>query len=266
LVLAAALVFLYAPIIMVVVNSVNGDVNLVSWGGFTGHWYQQAFSDPQVRGPFQTSVIIAVVGTAISLALAVSAGLWWRSATRRLRLVLNGVTAMRIVLPEVVIAVGMFLFFKRAGLPLGMFAVIAGHVVFLSAYATVIVQARLSSMDVTLEEAASDLGARPWRVFRRVTLPLLMPAILAAALLCLVFSFDDVITTLFLGGTSVNTLPLLLFGLIRFNVTPEVNAIGSGVMLVTSITFVCAILVSRLGSFRIVSVLGGSRGGEAGLG
>ncbi|MGH2903651.1 MAG: ABC transporter permease [Solirubrobacteraceae bacterium] len=256
-----ALCFLYVPILMVIVNSVNGDRALVSWGGFTTRWYHQAVTDPQVRGPFVTSIEIALISTALSLVLAVSAGLWWRGASPRQRAVLNGLTGMRIMLPEVVTAVAMFLFFKKTGLALGTTAVIVGHVVFNSAYATVIIQARLSTMDMTLEEAASDLGARPWRAFRRVTLPMLAPAILVAALLALIFSFDDVITSLFLAGAQTETLPLLLFGLIRFQVTPEVNAIGSGVMLITAVTFMLAVLASRFGSARIATMIG--FGGES---
>lgn len=259
-VLVLALAFLYAPIVMVVVNSVNADKALVRWGGFSSHWYQEAVSDPQVTGAFKTSILIALVATAFSIALAVSAGLWWRGASPRVRMILDAVNGMRIMLPEIVTAVGMFLFFKTTNLPLGTDAVIIGHVVFNSAYATVIIQARLRTMDVTLEQAAADLGATPWRAFRRVTLAMLMPAILVASLLSLVFSFDDVVTSLFMAGPQTQTLPLLLLGMIRFQVTPEVNAIGAGVMLLMSVTFLLAVVASRFGSSRLTSAMGVSNG------
>jgi ABC-type spermidine/putrescine transport system permease subunit II len=169
---------------------------------------------------------------------------------------LEASTYMRIVLPEVVAAVGLFLLFRRLHVPLGMWTIAAGHVVFNSAYATIIIQARIATLTTTLEEAADDLGASPWRAFRRVTLPLLRPAIVVAALLIFTFSFDDVVTSAFLSGDDV-TLPVLIFGLMRFHVTPEVNAIGAGVMVITLVTFT---LATVLVGFRAgTSMLAGAR-------
>jgi ABC-type spermidine/putrescine transport system permease subunit II len=137
-----------------------------------------------------------------------------------------------------------------------MWTVVVGHVVFNSAYATIVIQARMATLSPTLEEAAADLGATPWRTFWRVTLPLLRPAIVVAGLLAFTFSFDNVITSAFLGGDQA-TLPVLVFGLMRFHVTPAVNAIAAGVMLITLVTFVLAIAVIglRLGT----ALVAGSR-------
>ena len=246
---ALVFVFLYLPIVIVVINSFNADEALIGWGGFTTHWYSQAFHDSRVRDDFVTSVEVAVISTAISLVIAVSAGLWWRRASGRARRVLDATTYMRIVLPEVVLALALFLILTRYQVALGVPTIVAGHVVFNSAYATLIIQARLATMNEVLEEAASDLGASRWRVFRRVTLPQLMPAIVVAALLILSFSFDDVVTSLFLGGANAETLPVLLLGLIRLHVTPEVNAIASGVTIITLITFsLAAAIVSLRGA------------------
>ena len=128
-----------------------------------------------------------------------------------------------------------------------------GHVVFNSAYATVVIQARMATLTDTLEQAAADLGATPWRVFRRVTLPLILPGGRSSpALLIFSFSFDDVVTSLFLGGTDVETLPVLLLGLIRLHVTPEVNAIGVLVMLTTTglLAFAAALTTRARGGRR----------------
>jgi ABC-type spermidine/putrescine transport system permease subunit II len=202
-----------------------------------------------VRDDFVTSVEVALISTAISLVIAVSAGLWWRRASSRARKVLDATTYMRIVLPEVVMALALFLILTRYQVALGVPTIVAGHVVFNSAYATLIIQARLATMNEVLEEAASDLGASRWRVFRRVTLPQLMPAVTVAALLVLSFSFDDVVTSLFLGGANAETLPVLLLGLIRLHVTPEVNAIASGVTIITLVTFsLAAAIVSLRGA------------------
>jgi ABC-type spermidine/putrescine transport system permease subunit II len=239
-------VFLYLPIAIVVLNSFNADEALIGWGGFTTRWYGQAFHDSRVRHDFATSLEVALISTAISLVIAVSAGLWWRRASARARRVLDSTTYMRIVLPEVVLALALFLILTRYEVSLGVPTIVMGHVVFNSAYATLIIQARLATMDDVLEEAAFDLGASRWRVFRRVTLPLLMPAIVVAALLILSFSFDDVVTSLFLGGANAETLPVLLLGLIRLHVTPEVNAIATGVTTITLITFALAALIVSL--------------------
>lgn len=237
---AVVLVCLYAPIVVVVIFSVNKEPALISWTGFTTKWYSQAFGSSEVRQDLLTSLEVAAIATAISLAIAISAGLWARGASARSRRFMDGLTYSRIVLPEVVFALGLFVLFHKLGIALGVGAIVLGHVVFLSAYATIIIQARLATLGYGLEQAATDLGANRWRVFRRVTLPLLMPAIIVATVLAVSFSFDDVITSQFLGGTSAQTLPVLLLGMIRLHVTPKVNAIGVGLMIITLATFATA--------------------------
>jgi ABC-type spermidine/putrescine transport system permease subunit II len=260
-VIFTALVFvcLYAPIVLVIVFSVNKDAALLHWEGFTFKWYSEAFHDEQVRRNLWISVQVAVVSTVISLVLAVTAGLWYRQASPRARQLFDGMTYMRIVLPEVVFALGLFALFDLVDIGLGKGAIVLGHVVFLSAYATIIIQARFATMSGTLEEAAADLGANRWRVFRRVTLPLLAPAVIVAGLLTLTFSLDDVITSQFLGGTDAQTLPVLVLGKLRLHVTPEVNAIGAGLMFMTLVTFAIAGLIAMLRPTGAGGVLGMGR-------
>ncbi len=244
------LLFLYAPIGVVIANSFNADTSLTSWGGFTSKWWSGAFQDGRVRDAAVMSLEIAALSTAISIVIAVCAGLWSRGASSRTRQLLDAGTYMRIVLPEVVAALALFVLFRRMELELGVWAVVVGHVVFNSAYATIVIQARLATMPAVYEDAAADLGARPRRVFRRVTLPLLAPAIGVAALLAFTFSLDNVITSLFLNGGNAETIPVLLFGKARFHITPELNAIGAGVMLITTLAFVMAVVVGRFGMGR----------------
>jgi len=259
LVAMVVLAFLYLPIVVVVANAFNADRTLTHWGGLTTHWFSVAFSDSATWSALWASVRIALASTAVSLLIAVPAGLWARRATLRGRAVLDTTTYVRIILPEIVAAVGLFLLFRRFDLGLGMWTVVAGHVVFNSAYATIVIQARMATLSTTLEEAAADLGATPWRAFRRVTLPLLRPAIIVAGLLAFTFSFDNVITSAFLGGDQA-TLPVMVFGLMRFHVTPAVNAIAAGVMLITLVTFVLATAVVGLRSSA--SLITGSRAPE----
>jgi ABC-type spermidine/putrescine transport system permease subunit II len=241
---ALVMICLYAPIVIVLIYSVNKDPLLIHWQGFTTKWYSQAFSDPQVRRDLLTSLEVAALSTVISLVIAVCAGLWARNASPRARRIFDGLTYSRIVLPEVVFALGLLVLFNKLHIAFGVGAIVLGHVVFNSAYATVIIQARLASLSTSLEEAAADLGANRWRVFRRVTLPLLMPAVIVAALLIVSFSFDDVITSQFLGGDNAEPVSVLLLGMIHLHVTPEVNAIGSALMLITLVTFATAGLIT----------------------
>jgi spermidine/putrescine transport system permease protein len=246
LVTVLVMVFLYAPIVTVLVFSVDKDPLLIKWRGFTTHWYSVAFHDSQVRSDLLTSVEVAALSTALSVAIAICAGLWARRASPRARRIFDALTYARIVLPEVVFALGLVVLMSKLGIASGVLAIVLGHVVFNSAYATIIIQARLATLSGTLEEAAADLGANRWRVFRRVTLPLLMPAVIVAVLLTVSFSFDDVIVSQFLGGNSAETIPVLLLGMIRLHVTPEVNAIGAGLMLITLVSFTLAGMVTML--------------------
>jgi ABC-type spermidine/putrescine transport system permease subunit II len=228
----------------VIVYSVNKDPLLIHWEGFTTHWYVQAFNDPQVRQDVVTTLEVAGLSTVISLFIAVTAALWARRASHRSRRVFDGLTYSRIVLPEVVFALGLLVLLGKLHIPFGVGAIVLGHVVFNSAYATVIIQARLAALNPTLEEAAADLGANRWRVFRRITMPLLLPAVIVAGLLIISFSFDDVIVSQFLGGSNAQPVSVLILGMIHLHVTPEVNAIGSGLMMITLLTFATAGLIT----------------------
>ncbi len=241
--------FMWLPIVVVVVNSVNADPTLVHWGGFTSTWLRQAVSDPQVRTGLATSLQVGLATTTLSVFAALTGVLWWRHASPLGRRIFDISVYVRLVLPAVVSATALFLIFTRVGVQLGLPSVVIGQSVWDSAFATVILQARMRILDPAVEEAAADLGAKPASVFFRVTLPGLVPGILAAAVLAFSLSFDDVVTAFFLAGSRVTTLPLLIFGLIRFNVSPEVNAIGSFVtVLLIAITFVFIWIMGHSGS------------------
>ena len=248
--------YLWIPILAVAVNSFNRSSLMASWGGSTAHWYSLAFHDPTVRTGLMTTLEIALGSTVLSLIIAVSGSLWWRRAPARARAIYDALVYARIVLPEVVFATALFFLFLKVHFPLGILAIIVGHSVWNSAYAAVIIQARLVGLDPAIEEAAADLGATPWRAFRRVTLAALLPAIIAAGLLTFTFSFDDVVTSYFLGGSSASPLPIVLFGMIRFRITPEINAIGVMVMLFT-VTLMCA-------AVAIFAIMGGAGRGRRG--
>ncbi len=230
---ALVIAFLWIPLVAVIIGSFDSNSLLTGWSGATTHWFGQALSDSNVRAGFETTLIIAVLSALLSLIVAVSGGLWWRHAPRRARAFYDGLVYARIVVPEVVFASALFFLFLKIHFALGLPAIVIGHAVLNSAYSTLIIQARLVGLDPALEEAAADLGATPWRTFRRVTLINLMPAIIAAGLLAFTFSLDDVVTSYFLQGTSQSPLPIVLLGMIRFRITPEINAVGVFVMFLT---------------------------------
>ena len=244
----AVLSFLWAPLVMTAVNALNRDDLLTSWGGATLHWFREAVANPDARSGLAATLKIAVGSSLASVVIAVSGALWWRGATTRGRRAFDVLTYMRIIMPEVVFAVGLFLLFTKIGVPLGALAVVAGHTVWNSAYATLIVQSRVITLDPIFEDAAADLGATPVGVFWRVTLPTLLPAVAAAGLLAFTFSFDDLVTSFYMSGTRIETLPVVLLSMIRFRISPEINAIGIAVM-ATTITSLCLLyfLLSRGG-------------------
>lgn len=241
--------FLFLPILDVVVNSFNKDASMVGWGGFTIGWYRTAWGDSVVRNGALNSIIIAFISAGASAILGTAAAMAINRSRRITRAAIIGMTYARIVVPELVLALALLILLARVGFPLGIWSMALGHTVFNSAYITVIVQARLVGRDPSVDEAARDLGAPPRRVFRRVTLPDILPAIVAGSLLAFTFSLDDAVTSFFLSG-SQNTLPLVILSLVRFQVTPTVNAIGTAMMLVTFVAMGAFLFVNLRWSNR----------------
>jgi spermidine/putrescine transport system permease protein len=227
-------VFLFAPIILVVVNSFNKDIYSLHWKGFTLHWYSQAWGNPTVVSAAETSLIIAVIVTVVATSIGTASALALERCGPVMRRLIKITIYGRLVIPELVLAIALLIVLTRLKFPLGTETIIIGHIVFDTAYVTLIVGARLAARDPATEEAARDLGATRFRAFRRVTLPEIMPAVIAAALLAFTFSLDDVVTSYFLSG-STNTLPLVILSFIRFNVSPVVNALGTSLLVVNSI-------------------------------
>jgi ABC-type spermidine/putrescine transport system permease subunit II len=248
IILIVVLAFLYLPILSVMRDSLNKDPTLTTWGGATLHWFTVMWDDGEFRSDIGTSALVAVLATAASVAVALLTVLGSARLSRGAQTAFSMLTYARLMLPEVVSAVGLFLLFKKLDIGLGLFPVVIGHTVFCSAYATVVIHARYAGVSARFAEAAADLGAGPWRTFRKVTVPLLAPAITVAALLSFTFSFDDVVCSTFLSGTSVETLPMLIIGMIRRGITPEVNAIAVTVMVVTLVTLVLLALAANVRS------------------
>ncbi len=254
--LGLILLFLYAPLARVGVNSVNTNEVGTSFDGFTLDWYQAAWNDVTVRDSLQVSILLAVIAAAFSTSIALGVVIGTQAGPPRLRSIARALTAGRVLLPEVVIAAGIAIMLPLFGIRLGLLALVIGHVVFQTAFAIVLIQSRAAGRDPRLEDAAADLGASRLRVLRTVVIPDLAPGIWAAALLTFLFSFDDVVLSRLLSSPDTPTLPVTVLSLINRRISPEIDAIGTVVMGVGLVAFVCAALIGR-GSLAIA--LSGAR-------
>lgn len=224
---ALALAFLHAPLLVLIAFSFNAG-RFTVWEGFSMHWYRAAFADTQLSEGLINSLIIAIVAAPLSTIVGTLAayGMWKRQAP-----ILAGTLYLSLVTPEIVTGVSLLALFqwlfRFLRLPLGLHTVIVAHIAFSIAYVAIVISARLRTYDRSLEEAAMDLGATEWTAFLRVTLPVIAPAIAAAALLSLVVSFDDYVITSLVAGVDSETLPMVIYAMARRGVSPVVNAVSA---------------------------------------
>jgi spermidine/putrescine transport system permease protein len=245
----AAFVILYLPIVTLVIFSFNNSNSVAIWGGFSLHWYGDAWANDDVKAATVRSLIIGVSAAVLSTTLATLAAL---GTTRRQAF--KGQTFIYVMInqplmvPEIVTAVALLIFFgilKVATGYQGLGYLIAAHTAFCIPFAYLPIRARLESMDLSLETAAADLYASPWQTFRRVTLPLLAPGIMAGAMLAFVISLDDVVITEFVKSGGQDTLPTYMLGQLRRAFTPEVNAISTMLLGVTVVMLTAFFLLTR---------------------
>jgi len=225
--------FLYLPIAVLVLFSFNASRLSATWQGFTLKWYAALAEDRALLAATWNSLLVAVVSTVLATGLGVAVALGLERLGSRSRRVIEGAMLLPLVVPEIMMGVALMLFFVLIKLPLGLPTVIIGHTAFNLPLVMVIVRARLGKLDPRLEEAASDLGATPWQVFRRVTFPLLRPAVVGAALMAFTVSLDDFIVTFFTAGPGSTTLPLKVYSMIKSGVSPEINALSAILVLVS---------------------------------
>jgi spermidine/putrescine transport system permease protein len=224
---ALVYLFLYAPIAILVAFSFNASRQTASWSGFTLDWYRQLLGDPSLFRAVRTSLTVASAATAAAVLLGTPAALALARHDFRGRRATQALLYLPVIIPEVVLGAALVTFFGAVGLRLSIATVVIAHVVFSVSYVAIVVRARLAGLDPALEEAARDLGAGPFETFRRVTLPLALPGILAAALLVFTLSIDDYVITSFVAGVGATTLPLHIYSMLKVGVTPEVNAVST---------------------------------------
>jgi putrescine transport system permease protein len=242
--LALGLVFLYVPIVSMIVFSFNNSRLVTVWDAArspTLKWYGVLLHNEQILSAAWLSIRIALTAASVAVVLGTLAGVaLTRFGAWRGRMLLAGMVTAPIVMPEVITGLSLLLLFvalgQLIGWPKGVGAVTIAlaHITFCMAYVTVVVQSRLAGFDESLEEAAMDLGARPLKVFLRVTLPLILPAIASGWLLAFTLSWDDLVITQFVAGPGSSTLPMVVFSKVRFGVTPDVNALATILVLLVA--------------------------------
>jgi len=240
--LAAAVgyAFLYIPLVIVVVYSFNNSRLNAEWVGFTLDWYDKLLHNEEMLAAAGNSLLIALVASLVSTALGTMAGV----AMYRYQLRLLPVLVLTpIAIPEILMGVALLIFFVLLNITLGLVSVALAHIAFCVGFVAIVVRSRLAGMDESLTEAARDCGATPVEAFRYVTLPLIMPGVIAGALMAFTLSIDDFVITFFTAGAGTVTLPLQIYSMIKIAVTPEVNAVSTLLML---LTLALIIIASRL--------------------
>ncbi|MCP4430100.1 MAG: ABC transporter permease [Gammaproteobacteria bacterium] len=233
-------IFLYLPIVVLIFYSFNANRMVMNWGGFGVDWYIKAFQNEDIQKAVWNSLIVATVSTIFATAIAtIGALVLARGGNFRGKTISLGLITLPLMVPEIVTAVAVLIFFSAIGLNWGLGNVIIAHVTFCIPFAFMPIRARLEGMDTSLEQAARDLYASELETFRYVTVPLLMPGIVAGAMLAFVISMDDFIITLMVGGAGSTTLPVYIYSMIRRGLTPEINAVST-VLLLVSIGIVSA--------------------------
>jgi spermidine/putrescine transport system permease protein len=233
--------FLYIPLAIVVAYSFNDSRLNAEWVGFTLGWYDKLFHNEEMLAAAGNSLMIALVASLVSTLLGTMAGV----AMYRYRMrILPVLVLAPIAIPEILMGVSLLIFFVLLNFTLGLVSVALAHIAFCIGFVAIVVRSRLAGMDESLTEAARDCGASPWQAFRHVTLPLIMPGVIAGALMAFTLSIDDFVITFFTAGAGTVTLPLQIYSMIKIAVTPEVNAVSTLLMVLTLVLIVIASKVS----------------------
>jgi spermidine/putrescine transport system permease protein len=223
--------FLFSPIVLLVVFSFNDSRFPTHLTGFTLDWYVKLFGNYAMGQALKNSLIVTVTSTAIATVIGTMVAVAMERYGFRAKTALDGVLFLPIIIPDIAMAIMLLAFFVLVGMQLGLTTIIIAHVAFNISFVAVIVRARMASIDPDLAEAARDLYANEWKEFWQVTFPQLVPGILAGALFAFTLSFDDYVITFFTSGPGSTTLPIRIYGMVRRGITPETNAVSSLMLL-----------------------------------
>ncbi|MGI9196243.1 MAG: ABC transporter permease [Candidatus Nanopelagicales bacterium] len=238
-------VFLYIPLVFVVGYSFNANRVVTVWKGFSLSWYADVLTNNDIQRALMNSLRVAVVATILSVLFATGLAIGLLRMARAGRTFAWSLIMAPLVIPEIVFAIGTLALFVQVRFPLGVDAITLAHTAFCIPFALLPIRARLRSVDLSVYEAAADLGANEWTIFRRITLPLLMPGVISGALLAFIISLDDFLVSYFLAGPGGTTLPVYIFGMIRNAITPGVNALSTLLLLVSLVIVTVSYVITR---------------------
>lgn len=236
--------FLYAPIVILVIYSFNSSRYAI-WEGFSWKWYEILLRDQLILRSLKNTLIVALGATVASTVVGTIAALGMQRFEFRGKGVVDGLFYLPVIIPEIVMAASLVIFFGFIQFKLGLTTVILAHIAFCMSYVIIVVRARLEGFDRTLEEASMDLGANEVQTFFRVTLPVIAPGIISGALLAFTISIDDYIITSFVAGVGSTTLPLQIYSMVKTKVTPEINAISTLLLVPTILLIVISDRLQR---------------------
>jgi putrescine transport system permease protein len=243
--LALGLAFLYAPIAVLVIYSFNASQLVTIWGGWSLRWYAALAGDRAMIDAALASLGVAAASAALATVLGTMAALALTRFRFRGRAPFAAMVYAPLVMPEVITGLSLLLLFVAVGLDRGFFTIIIAHTTLTMCFVTVVVQARLANFDRSLEEAAMDLGCPPGRTFFAITLPLIMPAVIAGFLLAFSLSLDDLVIASFTTGPGATTLPIRIYSEVRRGVKPEINAVCTIFIAVVAVAVVAASLIEK---------------------
>ncbi|MCB9957819.1 MAG: ABC transporter permease [Rhodospirillaceae bacterium] len=244
-------VFLYLPIILLVIYSFNDSRLVTVWGGFSGRWYGEALRNDAFLSAAWNTLQVALVTATVATVLGTLAAIVLVRGGRFLgRTLFGGMVYAPLVMPEVITGLSLLLLFVSLDVPRGLMTIMLAHITFAMCYASVVISARLVSFDRSLEEAALDLGCNQFSAFLRVTLPNILPSIIAAWLLSFTLSLDDLVIASFTSGPGATTLPMRIYSQVRLGVTPEINALSSMLVGLVTVGVIVASLISKRAETR----------------
>ena len=247
--------FIYTPIIVMIVFSFNDQKTNYYWNGFTMEWYQKLFTDSSIVEYLWNSLFIGVAATVFSVIIGTIGAVGLMRFEFKLKKLINNSLYIPIVIPEVVLGISLLMLFDFIKLPLGFTAIILAHITFCVPFVIIIMRGRLAGMDMSVEEASMDLGANRLITFFRVTLPMLVPGIVSSAFMAFTLSIDDVIISNFVSGPYSTTLPVKILSLVKTGLSPEVNALTTIMIVVMLLGILANTVVQALLNRRASTVI-----------
>lgn len=249
--LTLGFVFLYLPMVILVIYSFNESRLVTVWAGFSPKWYGELLQNEEFLGAAWVTLKVAFVSSTFATVLGTMAAYALVRGGRFMgRTLFSGMIYAPLVMPEVITGLSLLLLFIGIGLDRGVLTIVLAHTTFSMCYVSVVVSSRLVSFDRSLEEAALDLGASPWDAFRLVTLPIIAPAVISGWLLAFTLSLDDLVIASFTTGPSATTLPIKIFSAVRLGVSPEINALSTIMIAIVTVGVISASLISKRSAMR----------------